>query len=150
MSTQASQDNFLPIVVNTPKQQNSTLENSPSRLAQAIGGIGLQHQQQATTMLRPVSTNTLIFDGHNEKFQVFEDFFHTMPWMQPELTEVIKITHFYVNSQKEALEKFKSIIAVNRKTLVGALTVFRSEYLKPESQITATQNWQKQDPYSIS
>ena len=27
-------------------------------------------------MLKPVSTNTLIFDGENEKFELFEDLSH--------------------------------------------------------------------------
>ena len=55
-------------------------------------------------MPKPVSTNTLIFDGKNKKFELFEDLFHTMLKMQPEMTEVMKINHFHAHLRKEALQ----------------------------------------------
>ena len=82
LSTQKSQDNNLPVVEQTPRHQNSDANNSINRLADAIAGITTQQRQQAATMLKPVSTNTLIFDGKNEKFELFEDLFHTMLKMQ--------------------------------------------------------------------
>ena len=88
-------------------------------------------------MLKPVSTNTIIFDGKNEKFKLFEDLFHTMLKMQPEITEAIKIKHFHAHLRKEALQTFRNISAVNRKTLDDVLIVFRRKYVKPESQATA-------------
>ena len=45
-------------------------------------------------MLKPVSTNTVIFDGKNNKFELFEDLFHRMIKMQPEMTEASKINLF--------------------------------------------------------
>ena len=48
----------------------------------------------------PVSTNTLIFDGKNEKFELFEDLFHTMLKMQPEMKEAMKINHFHAHLRK--------------------------------------------------
>ena len=42
-------------------------------------------------MLKPVSTSTLTFYGKNEKFELFEDLFHTMLKMQPEMTEAMKL-----------------------------------------------------------
>ena len=94
-------------------------------------------------MLKPVYTNTLIFDGENEKFELFQDLFHTMLKMQPEMTEVMKINHFHSCLRKEALQKFRKISASNNKTLHNVQTVFRQKSVKPESQATAKHNWHK-------
>ena len=82
LSTKVSQDNNLPRVEQTPRKQNSDANNSINRLADAIAGIATQQRSQAATMLKPESTNTIIFDGKNEKFEHFEDIFHTMLKMQ--------------------------------------------------------------------
>ena len=97
LSTQVSQDNNLPVVEQTPRAQNSDANNSINRLADAIAGIATQQRPQAATMLKPVSTITLIFDGKIEKFELFEDLFHTMLKMQPEMTEAMKINHFHAH-----------------------------------------------------
>ena len=65
LSTKVSQDNNLPVVEQTPTNQNLEANNSINRLADAIAGITTQQRPQAATMLKPVSTNTLIFDGQN-------------------------------------------------------------------------------------
>ena len=143
LSTQVSQDNNLPVVEHTPTHQNLDANNSINRLADAIAGITTQQPAQATTMLKPVSTSTLIFDGKNEKFELFEDLFHTMLKMQPEMTEAMKINHFHAHLRKEALQTFRNISAVNKKTLDDVLIVFRRKYVKPESQATAKHKWHK-------
>ena len=143
LSTQVSQDNNLPVVEQTPRNQNSDANNSINRLADAIAGITTQQRPQAATMLKPVSTNTLIFDGKNEKFELFEDLFHTMLKMQPEMTEAMKINHFHAHLRKEALQTFRNISALNEKTLDDVLIVFRRKYVKPESQATAKHKWHK-------
>ena len=94
-------------------------------------------------MLKPVSTNTLIFDGKIEKFQLFEDLFHTMLKMQPEMTEAMKNNHFHAHSRKQALQTFRNISALNKKTLDDFLIVFRRKYVRPESQATAKHKWHK-------
>ena len=94
-------------------------------------------------MLKPVSTNTLIFDGKNEIFELFEDLFHTMLKMQPEMTEAMKINHFHAHLRKEALQTFRNISASNKKTLEDVLIVFRRKYVKPQSQATAKHKWHK-------
>ena len=137
LSTQVSQDNNLPVVEQTPINQNLDANNSINRLADAIAGITTQQRPQAATMLKPVSTNTLIFDGKNEKFELFEDLFHTMLKMQPEMTEAMKIDYFHAHLRKEALQTFRNISAINKKTLDDVLIVFRRKYVKPESQATA-------------
>ena len=136
MSTQVSQDNKLPVVVQIPRNQNSDPNNSINRLADAIVGIATQQRPQAATMLKPVSTNTLIFDGKNEKFELFEDLFHTLLKMQPVMTEAMKTNHFHAHLREEALQ-------TNKKTLDDVLIVFRRKYVKPESQATAKHKWHK-------
>ena len=143
LSTQVSQDNNLPVVEHTPTHQNLDVNNSINRLADAIAGITTQQPSQATTMLKPVSTSTIIFDGKNEKFELFEDLFHTMLKMQPEMTEAMKINHFHAHLRKEALQTFRNISAVNKKTLDDVLIVFRRKYVKPESQATTKHKWHK-------
>ena len=142
-STQVSQDNNLPVVEQTLTNQNLEANNSINRLADAIAGITTQQRPQAATMLKPVSTNTLIFDAKNEKFELFEDLFHTVLKVQPEMTEAVKNNHFHAHSRKEALQTFKNISAVNSKTLDDVLIVFRRKYVKPESQATAKHKWHK-------
>ena len=143
LSTQASHDNNLPVVEQTPRNQNSDANNSINRLADAIAGIATQQRPQAATMLKSVSTNTLTFGGKNEKFELFEDLFHTMLKMQPEMTEAMKINSFHAHLRKEALQIFRNISAPNKRTLDEVLNVFRGKYVKPESQATAKHKWHK-------
>ena len=131
------------MVEQTPRKQNLDADNSINCLADAIAGIATQQRPQAATMLKPVSTNTLIFDGKNEKFELFEDLFHTMLKMQPEMTEAMKINHFHAHLRKEALQTFRNISTSNKKTLDDVLIVFRRKYVKPESQATAKHKWHK-------
>ena len=143
LSTQVSQDNYLPVAEQTPRNQNLDANNSINRPVDAIAGIATQQRPQAATMLKPVSTNTLIFDGKNEKFELFEDLFHTMLTMQPEMTEAMKINHFHAHLRKESLQTIRNISALNKKTLDDVLIVFRRKYVKPESQATAKHKWHK-------
>ena len=131
LSTQVSQVNNLPVIEQTPRNQNSDANNSINRPADAIARIATQQRPQAAILLKPVSTNTLIFDGKNEKFELFEDLFHTMLRMQPEMTEAMKDT------------MIRNISALNKKTLDDVLIVFRRKYVKPEFQATAKHKWHK-------
>ena len=129
------------MVEQTQRNQNSDANNSINHLADAIAGITTQQRPQAATMLKPVSTNTLIFDRKNEKFEFFEDLFHTMLKMQPEMTEAMKINHFHAHLRKDALQTFRNISASNKRTPDDVLIVFRRKYVKPESQATAKHKW---------
>ena len=131
------------MVEQTPRNQNSDANNSTNRLADAIAGIATQQRPQVATMLKLVCTNTLFFDGKNEKFELFEDLFHTMLKMQPEMTEAMKINHFHAHLRKEALQTFRNISALNKKTLDDVLIVFGRKYVKPESRATAKYKWHK-------
>ena len=131
------------MVEQTPRNKNSEAYNSINRQADAIAGIATQQRPEAATMLKPVSTNTLIFDRKNEKIDLFEDLFHTMRKMQPEMTETMKIYYFHAHLRKEALQTFRYISASNSKTLDDVPIVFRRKYVKPESQATAKHKWYK-------
>ena len=79
----------------------------------------------------------------NEKFELFQDLFHKMLKMQPEMTETMKINHFHAHLRKKALQTFRKTSALNKKTLDDVLLVFRRKYVKPESQATAKHKWHK-------
>ena len=143
LSKQVSQDTNLLLVEKTPKTQNLDANNSINRLVDAIAGISTQQRPQSATMLKPVSTNTLIFDGKNEQFELSEDLFHTMLKRQPEMTDAMKVIHFNAHLRKEGLQIFRIISASNKKTLDDLLIMFRRKYVKPESQATAKRKWHK-------
>ena len=113
-----------------------------NRLADVIMGMNNKPSAQ-TLMVRPVNTTTLTFDGKSEKFELFEDLFHTMIKMQPDMTETMKINHFHSLLRKNALQTFRNINSANRQTLEDILAVFRRKYVKPESQATAKHKWHK-------
>ena len=106
-----------------------------NRLAEVLVGMNNRPSTQ-TLMVRPVSTTTLTFDGKSEKFEFFEDLFHTMIKMQPDMTETMKINHFHSLLRKNALQTFRNINTANRHTLEDILAVFRRKFVKPESQAT--------------
>ena len=113
-----------------------------NRLADVIMGINNKPSAQ-TLMVRPVNTTTLTFDGKSEKFELFEDLFHTMIKMQPDMTETMKINHFHSLLRKNALQTFRNINSAKRQTLEDILAIFRRKYVKPESQATAKHKWHK-------
>ena len=66
-------------------------------------------------MLKPVSTNTIILDGKNKKFEVSEDLLHTMLKMQPEMAQAMKTNHIHAHLQKEALQTFKKYKCIKQE-----------------------------------
>ena len=129
-----------------PQVPETTAPTTPSdpinRLAEVLVGMNNRPSPQ-TLMVRPVSTTTLTFDGQSEKFELFEDLFHTMIKMQPDMTETMKINHFHSLLQKNALQTFRNMNTANRQTLEDILAVFRRKYVKPESQATAKHKWHR-------
>ena len=51
--------------------------------------VNLQNKPQTMT-IRPVQTTPMTFDGKSEKFELFEDLFHTMIKMQPAMTVTMR------------------------------------------------------------
>ena len=111
-----------------------------NRLADVL--VNLQNKPQTMT-IRPVQTTPMTFDGKSEKFELFEDLFHTMIKMQPTMTEQMKINHFHSLLRKGALQTFRNINSINRQTLEDVLVIFRRKYVKPESQATAKHKWHR-------
>ena len=111
-----------------------------NRLADVL--VNLQNKPQFMT-IRPVQTTPMTFDGKSEKFELFEDLFHTMIKMQPTMTEQMKINHFHSLLRKGALQTFRNINSINRQTLEDVLVIFRRKYVKPESQATAKHKWHR-------
>ena len=112
------------------------------RLADVLVNMQNRPQTQHLT-IRPVNSTTMTFDGKSGKFELFEDLFHTMIKMQPEMTEQMKINHFHSLLRKGALQTFRNINSTNRQTLEDVLVIFRRKYVKPESQATAKHKWHR-------
>ena len=143
--TQNSHSPRIQTLENVPPVQETDVNDGSDpirRLADVLVGMNNKSSTQ-TLMVRPVSTTTLTFDGKSEKFELFEDLFHTMVKMQPEMTETMKINHFHSLLRKNALQSFRNISTANRQTLEDVLAVFRRKYVKPESQATAKHKWHK-------
>ena len=117
-----------------------TPQDPLNRLADVL--VNLQNKPQTMT-IRPVQTTPMTFDGKSEKFELFEDLFHTMIKMQPAMTEQMKINHFHSLLRKGALQTFRNINSINRQTLEDVLIIFRRKYVKPESQATAKHKWHR-------
>ena len=123
---------------NAPAAQTDPI----TRLADVLTTMQNRPTAQQLT-IRPVNSNTMTFDGKSEKFELFEDLFHTMIKMQPEMTEQMKINHFHSLLRKNALQTFRNISSSNRQTLEDVLVIFRRKYVKPESQATAKHKWHR-------
>ena len=93
----------IPAHTNTQNVNSKTPVDPINRLADVI--MGMYNKPSAQTLtVRPVSTTTLTFDGKSESFELFEDLFHTLIKMQPDMTETIKINNFYSLLRKSALQ----------------------------------------------
>ena len=82
------------MVEQTPRNRNSDANNSINRLVDEIAELATQQRPQAATMLEPISRNTLIFERKNKKLELFEDLFHTMLRMEPDMTVQTRITSY--------------------------------------------------------
>ena len=111
-----------------------------SRLADVLTNMQNRPTAQQLT-IRPVNSNTMTVDGKSEKFELFEDLFHTMIKMQPEMTEQMKINHFHSLLSKNALHTLRNISSANRQTVEDVLVFFRRNYVKPELPATAKHKW---------
>ena len=121
-------------------QTTSPLTNKPldpvNQIAQAIEKLANKNSQQS--LFHP--KNTLTFNGKNEKnekFEYFEDLFHTTLRMQPNLREEMKINHFHAHLRGLAIKTFKNIQRTPSTTLEDILKVFRRKHVKPESSASA-------------
>ena len=89
----------------TPPSQSQRLQ---SKVRLLIPSFVLKSVQ--TLMIRPVSTTALAFDGKSEKIELLENIFHKMMKMQPDMTETIKINHFFCYCAKMRCNLFATFI----------------------------------------
>ena len=137
------EDINLDTTIPAQKRIATAADSDPiTRLAEVLTTMQNRPTAQQLT-IRPVNSNTMTFDGKSEKFELFEDLFHTMIKMQPEMTEQMKINHFHSLLRKNALQTFRNISSSNRQTLEDVLVIFRRKYVKPESQATAKRKWHR-------
>ena len=140
---QSYEDINLEATIPAQERIATVVEPDPvSRLADVLTNMQNRPTAQQLT-IRPVNSNTMTFDGKSEKFELFEDLFHTMIKMQPEMTEQIKINHFHSLLRKNALQTFRNISSANRQTLEDVIVIFRHKYVKPESQPTVKHKWHR-------
>ena len=92
---------------------------------------------------KSLTTTMPTFDGKSEKFELFEDLFQTSLKIHNQLTEEDKINYFHSLMRGDALQTFKNITSPNRENLGETLTVFRRNYLKPQSMATAKHKFQR-------
>ena len=83
------------------------------------------------------------FDGKSETFELFQDLFQTSLKVHNQLTEEDKIIYFHSSMRVDALQTFKNISSPNRENLGEMLTVFRRNYVKPQSMATAKRKFQR-------
>ena len=112
----SSHNDFNPLLDTTIPAQERTVpatEQDPiNRLADVLTNMQNRPTAQNLT-IRPVNSNTMTFDGKSEKFELFEDLFHTMMKMQPEMFEQMKINHFHSLLRKNVLQTFLNISTAN-------------------------------------
>ena len=114
-----------------------SLSNSTVKLLDPVNQIALAIEKLANknpsqSLFHP--KNTLTFNGKNdknEKFEYFEDLFHTTLRLQPNLTEDMKINHFHAHLRGLALKTFRNIQRTPNTTLEDIPKVFRRKYVKP-------------------
>ena len=89
------------------------------------------------------TTTMPTFDGKSKKFELFEELFQTSLKIHNQLTQEDKINYFHSLMRGDALQTFKNITIPNRENSEEILTVFRRNYVKPQSMATAKQKFQR-------
>ena len=79
----------------------------------------------------------MTFDGKSETFELFEDLFHTMIKMQPE------IQPFSFIAAKKCSTNIPQYQHSQPTDLKDVLIIFRRKYVKPESQATTKHKWHR-------
>ena len=137
---QSYEDINLDTTIPAHERIATTADPDPiTRLADVLTTMQNRPTAQQLT-IRPVNSNTMTFDSKNEKFELFEDLFHTMIKIQPEMTEQIKINHFHSPLRKiEAhLEREMELNALEESDDLPMATMTSSS-AKPKTPLTTGQ-----------
>ena len=124
----ADLDATTPLETTLPTEQIGQFSDAVNKFVEHT------NKTQNNVHFKPVSINSQTFDGKNEKFELYEDWFHTYISMQPAMDEQMKINHFHALMRKDALLTFTHIPKESRKTLESILIIFRQKYVKPQEQ----------------
>ena len=91
------------MVKRAAQSQNSDSGSPINRLAEATAGIASQERPETlSARFKSSTTNTLIFHGKNEEFELFADIFQiTRDKMHPKMSEAKNINHFQSHFQKK-------------------------------------------------
>ena len=117
LSRQVSTSNTnLKFTLPDPEIPPASSQDPINRLADVLVNLQNKPQNQSLT-IRPVNTTTRTFYGKSEKLELFEELFHTMIKMQPEMTEQMKINHFHSHLRKSALQTVRNINCLVGKPL---------------------------------
>ena len=136
-------NDFLAATVPAPEQDPPMAAPDPIHsLADVLTSLQNRPSAQQQLTSQPANSNTMTSDRENEKFRLFEDLFHTMIKMQPEMSEPMKYNHFRSFPRKGAPQTFLNINASNIE-IVEVIIVFRQKYVKPESQATTKYKWHR-------
>ena len=101
------------------------------------------NSSQISKLPKSLTTTIPTFDGKSEKFELFEDLFQTSLKIHNQLTEEDKINYFHSLMRGDALQIFKNITSPNREKLEEVLTLFRKNYVKPQSMAKAKHEFQR-------
>ena len=106
----------IPVIANNRDVPSEAPADPFNRLADVIMGMNNKSSAQ-TVMVRPVSTTTLTFDGKCEKFELFDELFHTIIKMQPDMTDAMKTfipycakTPYRPSANRQTLEDILAIL----------------------------------------
>ena len=115
LSTQISPHNIFGIVEQAAKNVNSETKELTNRLVEVIAGIATKQRPLAATMLKPVSTVIFFFDGKNENFELFDELYHSMLKMLPEMIESKKFNHFKCTFTKRSITNVQKDKCIKKK-----------------------------------
>ena len=103
-----SHDDFNPLLDTTIPALARTAPVAESALAEVLTGIQSRPTAQEL-IIRTVKSKTMTFDGRSEKFELFEDLFHTMIKVQAEMSEQMRINHFHSLLRKTRFRRSETL-----------------------------------------
>ena len=92
---------------------------------------------------KSVTTTMTTFDGKSEKFELFESLFQLSLKIHNELTQEDKINYFHSLMRGDAPQTFKNFTGPNRENMGKNLSVFRRNYVQPQSMAIAKHKLQR-------
>ena len=99
--------------------------------------------KRVSKLPKALTTTMPTFDGKSEKFKLFEDLFYTGPKFTINSQKKTKSNYFHSLMRGGALQTTKNTSRRKREILRKIQTVFRRNYVKPQSMTTAKHKFQQ-------